>query len=249
MNKQLQNILLIDVETVPQAAYWQDLDDNWKQLWVEKISKTSLAEILPEESYEQRAGILAEFSKIICISIGYFHTEADGQINCRIKSFFGDDEKLLLQQFIADVDCFYNKHKQIIWAGHNIREFDLPFICRRLLANHLRLSEYFPAPGSKPWDNQTIDTLQWWKFGDYKHYTSLNLLAHVLNIPTSKTDIDGSMVKQVYYEEKNLPRIVEYCERDIIVVANILMRFYNQPLLNEKNIHITPILELQRTIF
>ena len=239
MDKLLQNILLIDIETVPQAANWETLNDTWQALWTEKMSKIATAGVPPEESYEQRAGILAEFSKIICISIGYFHTTQEGQLTCRIKSFFGEEEAILLQQFIADIDCFYNNHKQIVWAGHNIREFDLPFICRRLLTNHLKLSTYFPLPGSKPWENQMIDTLQWWKFGDYKHYTSLNLLAHVLQIPTSKTDMDGSMVKQVYYEEKNLPRIVEYCERDIIVVANILMRFYNRPLLTEENICIT----------
>lgn len=238
MDQSLQNILLIDIETVPQSPNWEELNDVWQKLWVEKISKTTAADLSPQESYTQRAGILAEFSKIICISIGYFHTEADGQLSCRIKSFFGDDECTLLQEFNTDINRFYNQRKQIVWAGHNIREFDIPFICRRLLANSLKLPEYFPTPGSKPWKSYMIDTLQWWKFGDYKHYTSLNLLAHVLQIPTSKTDMDGSMVKEVYYKEKNLSRIVEYCEQDVRVVANILMRFYNQPLLKEENIRI-----------
>ncbi len=242
MDKQWRSILFIDIETVPQEPDWETLSDTWKELWIQKISKTNLADLTPEDSYTQRASILAEFGKIICISTGYLHTTATNELTFHIKSFFGDDESVLLKEFIANTERFYTQRKNIIWAGHNIREFDLPFICRRLLTNGLRLPTYMPLPGSKPWEFVAIDTLQYWKFGDYKHYTSLNLLAHVLQIPTSKKDIDGSMVKDIYYKEKNLPRIVQYCEQDIIVAANIWRRFNQQPLLKEqKNITISYI--------
>jgi len=83
-----------------------------------------------------------------------------------------------------------------------------------------------------------LDTLQYWKFGDFENYTSLSLLSAVLGVPTPKDDIDGSMVRQVNYEEKNLPRIIEYCQKDVVAVANVFLRFRNLPLLKPENIFV-----------
>ena len=237
-NDSIYDLLMIDIETVPQYPVYAQLPESWKSLWGDKISKTVPENLSLENVYQQRAGILAEFGKIICISTGYFYTDGNKNLSLRLKSIAGDDEKTLLRSFIEITDKWHKHNKNFQFAGHNIREFDIPYLCRRMLINQLTLPSYLSFHGAKPWEVRMVDTLQWWKFGDYKHYTSLHLLANVLNVPTSKTDIDGSQVQHVYYEEKNLPRIVEYCQKDVIVVANLILRFKNLPLLSEENIVI-----------
>lgn len=231
------DLLIIDIETVPQYPHFQKLSEEWKGLWVDKISKT-MPESLPEDSYLQRAGILAEFGKVICISTGFFTRNINKEITLRIKSIYGHEERSLLLSFKELIDKLHKHNKNFEFAGHNIREFDIPFLCRRMLINNLHLPSYLHLHGAKPWEVKMVDTLQWWKFGDYKNYITLHLLANVLNVPTSKADIDGSMVQKVYYEENNLTRIVDYCQRDVIVVANIILRFKNLPLLEQENITI-----------
>ncbi len=225
----LQQLLLIDIETVPCQSTYELLDTEWQSLWKDKIAKL-LPEGLDSASfYAQRAGVMAEFSKIICISLGYFNLKPT--INFSVKSFSGDDEKELLISFLQ----FLNQHDEIIkgwgFAGHNIKEFDVPFICRRLLINGLVIPDYLDFQNRKPWETNLLDTFQFWRFGDYKNYTSLNLLAKCLSIPSPKEDMDGSMVASVYYQDKNLPRIVSYCQQDVLTVANIILRFANKELL------------------
>ena len=234
----IYDLLMIDIETVPQYQDYAQLPESWKSLWFDKISKTVPENFSPEQSYLQKAGILAEFGKVICISTGYFTTNDNKDPMLRLKSIYGHDEKELLQAFTTLTEKLQKHNKDFEFAGHNIREFDIPYICRRMLINQMPLPSYLQLHGAKPWDVKMIDTLQWWKFGDYKNYVSLNLLANVLGIPTSKTDIDGSMVQHVYYKDNDLPRIVAYCQRDVVVVANILLRFKNLPLLKEENIII-----------
>lgn len=234
----ISNLLLIDIETVPIVQNFNQLDKNWQKLWTDKISKSLPEEILPEESWKMRGGIMAEFGKIICISTGYFYEDENREKCFKIKSIYGDDETQLLKDFTALCDKFYKHNKNFCFGGHNIREFDIPYICRRILINNLPLPEYLWLHEKKPWEIKMFDTLSWWRFGDNKNYTSLNLLANTLSIPTSKTDIDGSMVQDVYYNDGNLQRIVEYCQKDIIVVANIISKFKNLPLLKDENITV-----------
>jgi predicted PolB exonuclease-like 3'-5' exonuclease len=237
-NPSIYDLIMIDIETVPQYPDYLKLPESWKNLWFDKISKTMPENISIEDTYTQRAGIMAEFGKIICICIGYFTHDENKELILRIKSIYGDDEKNILQTFKELVEKIYKHNKSFEFAGHNIREFDIPFICRRTLINGLELPSCLQIHGAKPWEVKMVDTLQWWKFGDYKNYISLNLLANVLNVPTSKTDMEGSMVQHVYYNEKDLPRIAEYCKRDVIVVANVVLRFRNLPLVKEENIVI-----------
>lgn len=234
----ISNLLLIDIETIPFVQNFSELPNNWQQIWIDKISKSNLEQLLPEETWKKRGGILAEFGKIICISTGFFYEDKDRNTCFKIKSIYGHDEKEILEKFIELCYKYYNLHRDFIFGGHNIREFDIPYICRRILINNLPLPEFLWLHEKKPWEIKMFDTLTWWKFGDIKNYTSLNLLAHVLNIPTSKDDIDGSKVQEVYYNEKNLHRIVEYCQKDVMVVANIILRFKNLPLLNQEHIII-----------
>jgi len=234
----VSDLLLIDIETVPQYQDYMALSDLWKNLWWDKISKIMPENFSPEECYLQRAGILAEFGKVICISTGYFTSREDKELTLRVKSIYGHDEKFLLQSFKDIIAKLYRHNKHFEFAGHNIREFDVPYLCRRMLINGLEIPAPLQIHGAKPWEIKMVDTLQWWKFGDYKNYISLNLLATVLNVPTSKTDMDGSMVQDVYYKQNDLPRIVEYCQRDVVVVANVILRFKNLPLLKEENVTI-----------
>ncbi len=235
-NIRLDNLLLIDIETVSQQPNFSQLNDEWKKLWEDKVQRSLPEETSAAEFYPQRAAVMAEFAKVICISIGYFKKETAWQL--RVKSFYGDDEKKLLQQFIDTLNQMEEKNNRWNFAGHNIKEFDVPFLCRRLLINGLAIPVYLDFQNMKPWETNMVDTFQYWRFGDYKHFTSLQLLAAVLNVPSPKDDIDGSMVGDVYWKEKNLERIVTYCNKDVATVANIVLRFKNMPLLKEEDIVI-----------
>jgi len=231
----LENLILIDIETVPQSPQFDLLDQTWKQLWEEKTQRSLPDFTSAAEFYPQRAGVMAEFAKIVCISMGYFHKQGN-QLQLRIKSFYGDDEKSVLQNFITTVNQIDTKNSKWCFAGHNIKEFDIPFICRRLLINNLPLPAYLDFQNMKPWDTNIVDTFQYWRFGDYKNYTSLKLLAAALGVPSPKDDIDGSMVAEVYWKEKNIERIATYCQKDVLTTANIILRFKNLPLLKEEEV-------------
>lgn len=229
----LKNILFLDIETVPQQEYWNNLSEEEKELFSQKTQYQRKDEITAEEFYE-RAGIWAEFGKIICISVGYFSGEKEST-KFRVKSFFGDDEKQLLIEFKQLLEKHFSKQAHLLCA-HNGKEFDFPFLARRMIIHQIELPKKLNLFGKKPWEVSHLDTLELWKFGDYKHYTSLKLLTHVLGIPSPKEDIDGSEVAKVYYQEKNLDRIVKYCERDTIAVAQIFLKLNNQDLIKEEHI-------------
>lgn len=236
----ISGLLLLDIETVPCAASFTELDSAWQSLFCEKITKTMPEEVGPEESYRKKAGILAEFGKIICISTAFFLENDRGEVSLKMKSLSGDDEVKILMDFTDLCNRMMRHNPQFQFCGHNIKEFDIPFICRRILINRLPLPEYLQLHDKKPWQVKMFDTLNWWKFGDNKNYVSLHLLANVLGIPTSKSDIDGSMVQDVYYRDKDLARIVAYCQRDVVVTANVVLRFNDLPLIPEENITIVP---------
>ncbi|UAY52609.1 ribonuclease H-like domain-containing protein [Ferruginibacter albus] len=231
----LEKFLFIDIETVSQSENFQLLTEEWKMLWQEKVFRTLPDGVSVYEYYPQRAGIMAEFAKVICISIGYFRKE-NNNYQLRIKSIYGDDEGQLLQSFIQTVNQLEAASNKWSFTGHNIKEFDIPFLCRRLLVNNLPIPAYLDFQNMKPWETNLIDTFQYWRFGDYKNFTSLKLLAAALGVPSPKDDIDGSMVGEVYWKEKDLQRIVIYCQKDVVTVANIVLRFKNQPVLKEEQI-------------
>jgi 3'-5' exonuclease len=233
----IQNILFLDIETVPQQDNFDTLPEEWKRLWALKAA--SLLKSREEETVESvygRAGIYAEFGKIICISCGV----VQGFENNRkiiLKSFAGDNEKIVLESF-CDMLQKWSATEQKFLCAHNGKEFDFPYICRRLLINNLPIPFILNTAGKKPWEVNHIDTMELWKFGDFKNYTSLNLLAYCLDVPTPKDDIDGSMVASVYYEEKNLDRIVTYCQKDVITVAQLFLRMSGEELIKQENIEI-----------
>lgn len=236
-NIKLDNLLLIDIETVPQHPSFDLLTEDWQHLWEEKTQRSLPDFTSAAEFYPQRAGVMAEFAKIVCISIGYF-TKQVSVLQLRLKSFYGEDEKKLLQEFITTVNQMEAKNNKWSFAGHNIKEFDIPFICRRLLINGLSIPAYLDFQNMKPWDTNTIDTFQYWRFGDYKNYTSLKLLAAALGVPSPKDDIDGSMVADVFWKEKNIERIATYCQKDVVTTGNIILRFKNMELLKGDDVVI-----------
>lgn len=231
----IDNLFLLDIETVSCQENFEALPEEWKVLWKEKVQKALPENISAEEFYPLRAGVMAEFAKVICISIAYFRNE-NGVLKLRVKSFFSHDEKEVLQGFINTLNHFKEVNKNCCFTGHNIKEFDIPFLCRRLLVNNLPIPGCIDFQNMKPWETPVTDTLHLWRFGDYKHYTSLKLLAATLNVPSPKDDIDGSKVGEVYWEEKNLERIAIYCQKDVVTVANLILRFKNLPLLSDGQI-------------
>lgn len=225
-NEQLKRILFIDIETASITPRWQDLNENMQQLWVKKAKtfrSLNNEDIEPERLFEEKAGIFSEFSKVVCISIGSLVFQ-ENQWLFRLKSLYDGDEKILLNNFLSILERFESANKDAKFCGHNIKEFDLPFLCRRMIINGISLPSSLQLSNKKPWEISHIDTLELWKFGDYKNYTSLALLAEVLGIPSPKSDIDGSMVGKVFWEEKNPERIAQYCMQDVFTTAKVFLQ-------------------------
>lgn len=233
LSVKLNDVLFLDIETVPQKENWKQLSKETQELFAKKTQYQRKEEFTAEDFYE-RAGIWAEFGKIVCISVGYF-IDIKKSKQLRLTSFFGDDEHKLLTEFKVLLDQHFVKKTNVLCA-HNGKEFDFPFIARRMIVHQIELPKKLNLFGKKPWEVPHLDTLELWKFGDYKHYTSLKLLTSILGIPSPKDDIDGSEVASVYYKEKDIQRIVSYCEKDTIAVAQILLRFNNQELLKPEDI-------------
>lgn len=231
----LKTTLFLDIETAPEYKSYNELPDIFKKLWKRKaISLDKSIDKSDDEaigkSYYGRAGIYSEFSKIICISIGFITSEG----TLRIKSFSDEKEKDLLENFSKLLKTHYPGPQGYFLCGHNIKEFDIPFLCRRMLINAVDFPDIMQISGKKPWQlEHLLDTMDLWRFGDIKSYTSLELLATVLGIDTPKEDIDGSQVGYVYWEEMNLPRIVEYCQRDVVTVVQIMQRYASLPLIEK----------------
>ncbi|WBL22440.1 3'-5' exonuclease [Zunongwangia sp. HRR-M8] len=228
----IEHILFLDIETVPDQPSFEHWEEDKKDLWAEKTKYIRKDEYSPEEFYP-RAGIWAEFGKIVCISVGFLSVK-DEKRNFRLKSFSGD-EKSILDNFSSLLNDHFNKPYHLLCA-HNGKEFDFPFIARRMIINQLKLPQKINNMGKKPWEIPHLDTMELWRFGDYKHFTSLKLLTHTFGIPSPKNDISGDQVFEVYYQENNLQRIVEYCERDVVAIAQIVLRLKQEALLKDSEI-------------
>lgn len=232
----LDKVLFLDIETVPLYYTFDELDAAAAKLYLDKNRFIQERDGLTNEEVYQKAGIFAEFGKIVCISCGFVTHSTAGK-SIRMKSFSGDDEEKLLREFADLLDNHYLPPTGIL-CGHNAKEFDFPFIARRMLINGIDLPSALDIAGKKPWEISHLDTMDLWKFGDFKHYTSLSLLCHVFNIPTPKDDISGADVARVYYEENDLDRIVEYCQKDVVALIQLFLRFRNEAIVPEENIQL-----------
>ncbi|MEQ8907757.1 MAG: 3'-5' exonuclease [Vicingaceae bacterium] len=232
----LDKVIFIDIETVSQKPSHNQLEPDWQKLWEKKAQYLTKEEESPEEIYN-RAGIYAEFGKVICISVGLYR-EVKDESHFRIKSFYGDDEIVLLKEF-ADLLKKHFESNDYLLCAHNGKEFDFPFLARRMLVNRIKLPYLLDIAGRKPWEVQHLDTLQLWKFGDYKHYTSLDLLTQLFGIKSPKSDMDGSDVGRVYWKEKKLKKIVEYCQNDTLAVAQLLLAYMGKSPIRSKHLTIS----------
>lgn len=224
-NIPIEKILFLDIETVPNHPTWDKVEESEQKLWDKKTRFQRKDDFTAEEFYLERGGIMAEFGRIICITVGM----VEKNDTLKIKSFSGHDELKLLQKF---GEIFNSpKLRDIILCAHNGKEFDFPWIARRFLINGMQPPLPFQMFGKKPWEIPHLDTMELWKFGDYKSFVSLELLAHLFGVPTPKDDIDGSMVASIYHIEKDLPRIVTYCEKDVLTLANVFRRMRQEDIL------------------
>ena len=233
----LHSILFLDIETVSQYRGYEEVPEEWKELWRRK-SESFLKDKQPATAADiyDRSAIYAEFGKIICISCGVI-SGSGPERKLSLKSFYGDDERQILIQFSDTLRKWGADHQKYLCA-HNGKDFDFPYLCRRMVILGVPIPSLLNIAGKKPWEIQHIDTMELWKFGEYKSFVSLNLLAHALGVPTPKDDIDGSQVGQVYWTEQDLPRIVTYCQKDVVTVAQVYIRMNGEPPIRAENIEI-----------
>lgn len=237
MQTELRDLLFLDIETVAISDNYQMLDERLKVQWSRKASYFKKDEEKSDEMlFHEKAGIYAEFGKIICISIGKFFDHENGELGLKTKAFFGHNETTLLLEFKTMLEKLGEVLKL---CAHNGKEFDFPYLCRRMLINEISLPSVLNLSGKKSWQVDHLDTLELWKFGDYKHYTSLDLLATVFNIPSSKSDIDGSKVNSVYYSTGDLEKIKNYCTADVHVLAQLFLKMKCLPSLKPENVITT----------
>jgi len=238
MNSELRDILFLDIETVACTDNFQSLNEHLKVQWSRKAGFLKRQEdITDEELFHQRAGIYAEFGKIICIVVGKLFDKESGELGLKTKAFFDHDEKRLLTEFKTMLEKTDGAVVRL--CAHNGKEFDFPYMSRRMLIHGISLPSVLNLSGRRPWEIPHLDTMELWKFGDYKHYTSLDLLAAIFNIPSSKSDMDGSQVNGVYYKEKNLEKIKAYCVSDVVVLAQLYLKIKGILTVKEANIHFT----------
>lgn len=236
INVDLSRVLVLDVETVPVNNEFNALSPQLQQLWKDKSLRVE-PDRLPDETFFERAAIYAEFGKIVCISAGIFIPQSEEEsLQFKVKSFYHHNEKELLQEFAEMLNGHYPNPANFFFCGHNIKEFDIPYIARRMLVNRISLPNALRLHDKKPWDVNHLDTMQMWRFGDYKSFTSLKLLTEIFNIPTPKDDIDGSMVAHVYWKENDLERIVKYCSKDVVATAQLLLAYMNKMPLKDENV-------------
>ncbi len=236
MNIQTSNLIFIDIETVSGHRTFHDLPEEWQGLWSRKFSKGLPENVTPEDHYSDKAALYAEFAKVVCISFGYYSARGNEK-KLRVKSLCGADEKALLHEFCEILTQFEKHHSGWSFAGHNIREFDLPFLSRRMIINGLGIPGCMNFINLKPWEFNIVDTMHFWRFGDFRNYTSLELLTASLGVPSPKSDISGSQVGEVFWQN-DFKRIAEYCQRDVIAVANIIQKLNGNPILEAGDIEI-----------
>lgn len=237
MTAELKDILFLDIETVACTDNFATLDERLKVQWSRKASFLKREEgVTDEQLFHQRAGIYAEFGKIICIAVGKIIATETGELALKTKAYYGHDEHAVLSEFKIMLERLDPTSTKL--CAHNGKEFDFPYLSRRLLVNSIPLPALLNLSGRKSWEVPHLDTLEMWKFGDYKHYTSLDLLAAIFNIPSSKNGMDGSQVNAVYYKDNDLERIKKYCISDVVVLAQLYLRLKGHPMLDEKHIHV-----------
>ena len=233
MNAEFSSVLFLDIETVASVPSYDQLSERMKVQWARKVSFFKREQTQSDEDlFNLRAGIYSEFGKIIAIGVGKFYEPAPGTLGIKTRCLSGHDESIVLYDFKNLLEKTDQSNLKL--CAHNGKEFDFPYLCRRMLVNSVPIPDVLNHPGKKPWEVPYLDTMEMWKFGDHKHYTSLDLLAAIFDIPTSKTEMDGSMVNQVYYQEKNLNKISGYCVADVVALAQLYLKLKGMQLVDQR---------------
>lgn len=231
----LKNILFLDIETVPQYPSFNEVPVRLQNLWIKKAQYIGKNGETEDELY-RRAGIYAEFGKIICASMGVIR-EKDNNVILKVASVYGDDEKIILEK-LKDYLILFSKGRELFLCAHNGKEFDFPYIARRMLVNGIKLPQILDVGGKKPWEVTFLDTMELWKFGDGKKFTSLELLTEIFGIDSPKDGIDGSMVNEIYWKENDINKIVSYCEQDVIALTQLYLKLNALPLIDKQYIDV-----------
>jgi len=234
--KLIKNFLLLDIETVASHSSYEQLPERMQKLWDKKATSLRKGEEYPTNAdyYFERSAIYSEFGKIVCIAFGAYYFNERDELSFKVRSISGDDEVKLLIEFKALIEKY--PAEQLVLCAHNGKEFDFPFVCRRMLIHGIEIPKALQISGKKPWEILHQDTMELWKFGDYKSYTSLDLLAAVFEIPGSKNEMSGDQVTRVYYQENDLEKICRYCREDVVVLAQIYLKLQCMQLVSATNI-------------
>lgn len=234
--KNFKNTLFIDIETVSGESNFSLLSERMKHFWLRKAKNVANSQNLSlEDLYVDKAALFAEFGKIVVIGMGFLYQNKEKELSLKVKTIANKDERALLLEFIEFINGTY-KNKELTLVAHNGKEFDFPYLCRRMLVNGLEIPKPLQLQGKKPWEVLHQDTMELWKFGDRKVYISLDLLAELLGIPGSKTNLTGDKVHGVYYHENDLAKIAAYCVEDVVTLAQLYLRYHFLQMVEEKNI-------------
>lgn len=230
MKKELYNIFFIDIETVPLVPSYDSLPQNLKALWDKKAAQlaSNTLEIDSAEYFHKKGGIYAEFGKIIVIGIGFFFSDEEGNVAFKCKSYHGHDEKSILTELAQLLQSKSKSSTRL--CAHNGKEFDFPYLCRRMIVHGVPIPEILQIQSKKPWEVRHLDTMDLWKFGDKKSYASLDLLAALFGIPSSKGAMEGSQVAEYYYVRQDLDAISRYCLKDVWAMAQVYAKLVQVPL-------------------
>lgn len=218
-----RNFLFMDIET---ARIQDKLTTNTELFKSWEYKRRKEGETLVKDlkkSFEHKAALYAEFGKVVCISIGKIVDE-----KLVVQSYYGDDEKEVLEKIKKVLTAFYKKFPDLMLCGHSIIGFDIPFLMRRMIINGIQVPSFLDLTTSKPWtlSDDIVDIAQIWKTTGF-YGASLVNMSHAMGLPSPKEDIDGSMVSDTYYREKDgLKRIVKYCEQDVFATVNIVQKLY-----------------------
>lgn len=243
-NIRLEDFIFFDIETAPLTENLAELPEELQKLWIEKEGKAMAREseqsgepVDPQHWYFNKAGLMAEYGRVVCIAVGFFHRGNDG-LTFRVKTIGYPDEELVLEDFANLLDARFADLGRFRLCGHNIKNFDVPFLARRMLVNGVKLPAMLDTAGLKPWEMPYMDTMELWRFGDFRHYSSLKLLTAMFGIPTPKDDISGSDVGRVFWQDADLDRICEYCAKDVVAVGRLIQRWKGEKFVDDDQVKI-----------
>ena len=227
IKEDIHKLLFVDIETV---GVDEDLDSlhhtnpKLSKVWEEtgwdyfKRKYSEDSELSSNQMFVKRAALLPEFGKIVCISVGFIVPSGETKLD----SFYGDEKNILIStsELLNRVDKL-----GFVICGHNVKNFDLPYIAKRMLINNIPVPKILPNYTIKPWESRVLDTKEVWGFNSFGGLSSLNLVCTSLGLETSKEgEVNGSNMHKYYYDSNNIEKIKNYCEEDVKCTINLVKK-------------------------